>query len=164
MAAHPPRHGKPCRYGKKPQGVAERLRVSTGEDMTAHSPRHGKPCRYGKQPQGVAERLRVPMGEDMAAHPPRHGKPGRYGKEPRGVAERLRVPTGGGPRVSFFMPSWDPAPHDPEPSRSIKPLANRPRGGCPRRPTPFSPPTGPPQTLFHWLPAKSKFLATKANS
>jgi hypothetical protein len=25
--------------------------------------------------------------------------------------------------------------------------------------TPFSPPSGPAQTLFQWLPAKSKFLA-----
>jgi peroxiredoxin len=33
--------------------------------------------------------------------------------------------------------------------------------GVAKRSTPFSPPSGPAQTLFQWLPAKSKFLAAQ---
>ena len=34
------------------------------------------------------------------------------------------------------------------------------RGATTTQATPFSPPSGPPQRLFHEHPAKSKFLAT----
>jgi hypothetical protein len=33
-----------------------------------------------------------------------------------------------------------------------------------KKTTPFSPPSGPAQTLFQWLPAKSKFLAAKTGN